>query len=93
MHLQITELVFIEAGVCEKLKIKQILKSIRVKLLKAMLGFGTVRQTVSYVHVSYENNTHYYTTLQFQSAILPFQGANMGPYYMGARAAGLSCCF
>jgi hypothetical protein len=35
----------------------------------------------------------YYTTFQFQSAIRPFQSANMGPYYTGARAAGLSCCF
>jgi hypothetical protein len=29
----------------------------------------------------------YYTTLQFQSAIRPFQSANMGPYYTGARTA------
>jgi hypothetical protein len=31
------------------------------------------------------NNVVYYTTLQFQSAIRPFQSANMGPYYTGAR--------
>jgi hypothetical protein len=44
--------------------------------------------------VSWEGvNDMYYMTLQFQSAIRPFQSANMGPYYTGARAVGLSCCF